>query len=320
MEEQRLCRICQKPIPRNIFRYGRRKLCGSSECQRQNIADLTRQADRQRRAVIREQDQQEGKEMISCAVCGQHFEIIQASHLKLHNLKMADYKRLYPKAPLMSDSLKKTRGKGAVTQSRYLTYEGKAIDEEFQNFFAGVLLGDGSLEKQPSKRNARYAEGGNNSAYLSWKYEFIRQYLPCSFTEKLSSPHTKTGKQYQGWWIKTTVHPDLTEIHKLWYTDRKILPYLYLERYLNEFALALWFCDDGHSSRNGSRSFLYPLAFSLSEVEYLFVILHSKFKLPNKIILNKKNQPLICFNRESTQRLKEIVSQFKLPGMEYKYL
>lgn len=313
-----VCIVCQQVIPVHI-RHHLRKLCDRLECKRIRDRGLCSRSDIQRRRLIRKDEADRGKEMVACAVCGEKFEIIQYSHLKRHGLRMDDYKRIYPERPLMTDYMKSKRGKGSLIQSRYLQYEGKPIDEEFLQFFAGALLGDGSLEKQKNKKNARYAEGSSNQAYLQWKCDFIRQYMHCTFNEKLSAPHVKSGKQYLGWWLRTSVHPDLTELHKLWYRERKVLPYLYLERYLTEFALAVWFCDDGYAAPDGGSAYLYTHCFSLSEVEYLFVILHSKFKLPNKILFNKDKQPFIRFGRDSATRLRKIVAEFTLPGMEYKY-
>jgi hypothetical protein len=48
-------------------------------------------------------------------------------------------------------------------------------------------------------------------------------------------------------------------------------------------------------------------------------MLHGAYGLPNKILFNKKNQPFIRIRSQGVSRLKEIVGQFKIPGMEYKY-
>lgn len=317
---EKLCVSCQKPIPRHISRYGRREVCGNPECTRQKNLALARFHDHKRREKQREEEAKQGKEFISCAVCGAEFELIQHTHLRRHQMTIDDYKLLYPDHPMMSNAMLKKRALGSINQSRYLTYNGKPIDENFHNFMVGVMLGDGSLEKRPKKKNARYAEGGNNQAYLAWKYDFLRQYLPCTFAEKLSAPHVKSGKRYLGWWIKTGVHPDLTEIHKLFYPDgKKVLNPMYLSRYFNELSLAVWVCDDGHVAADGSQSFLYTHSFRKSEVEWLSSLLQIDFKLKNTIIFNQKKQPFIRFPRHSTTRLKEIISQFQIPGMEYKY-
>jgi hypothetical protein len=257
--------------------------------------------------------------MIQCAVCGKFFEVIHNSHLKHHSLTITDYQKLYPHHPLMTDYMKSKRGQGSLSQSRYLQYQGKELDDELFHFFAGSMLGDGSLEKRKDKLNARYAEGGNNQIYMQWKHDFLKQYFSCTFKERLSAPHVKSGKSYLGWWLRTCVHPDLTPLHRLWYKNRKVLPYLFLDKYFNEFSLAVWFCDDGHLPKNGCGAYLYTFSFALDEVEWLAIMLHGAYGLPNKILFNKKNQPFIRIRSQGVSRLKEIIGQFKIPGMEYKY-
>ena len=176
-------------------------------------------------------------------------------------------------------------------------------------------MGDGCLERRSSKRNARYAEGGSNQKYLEWKYKFISQYFSCSFNERISSPHTKTGKRYQGWWLRTKVHPVLTELHSQWYSEAKAIPEKLIKKYLTKFALAVWFCDDGCSS--GSANF-YTMAFSDNEVEFLAALLESRFDLCGSILKNQKNQPFIRLSADSKRKLSKIISKFSIPGMEYK--
>ena len=309
------CLVCGTKVNPDLVHYACHRTCGSSECQaiykRRSIA----KADRRRQRNRIEQLKQQGIDLVTCAVCKQQFEMIGYNHLKTHGLTTEEYKRLYPNLAVINSRMKLQRGKEATKRSRYLSYEGKKPDKELYEFLTGCLLGDGSLEKRPSKRNARYAEGGNNQKYLKWKYKFISQYFPCSFDERISSPHTKTGKRYQGWWLKTTVHPVLTELHWQWYSKVKIIPEKLITNYLTEFALAVWFCDDGCSSRSAS---LYTMSFSDSEVNFLSSLLESRFDLSGSILKNQNNQPFIRFDADSKRKLSKILSKFSIPGMEYK--
>jgi len=108
------CVICGEIIlPHPLYRKGH-KTCRRPECmkayrrQRASVGDISR------RKAQREIDEQNGKQMVTCAVCGERFEIIQYLHLQRHGLTSAQYKNLYPLAPLMTDEMKKRRGKGGV--------------------------------------------------------------------------------------------------------------------------------------------------------------------------------------------------------------
>lgn len=192
---------------------------------------------------------------------------------------------------------------------------GNELDSHLFEFLIGALLGDGSIEKRLNKANARYAEGGSNELYLRWKYEFLQQYFSCSWKERQSLPHPKTGKSYKGWWLRTTVHPLLTKWHLEWYESHKIVPKALVEKYLTEFALAIWFCDDGYSGRFSK---LYTMAFSEEEVKFLANLLRSRFGLSSRVRMNKQKQPFICFPVFESQKIREIIAPFSLPGMAYK--
>lgn len=251
---------------------------------------------------------------MTCEICGECFESIHVTHLKKHKLSIEQYQNLYPSSPILNSRLKASRGKASMSRSIYHIYEGKQPDANLFQFLTGTMLGDGSLEK--SKLNARYAEGGSNEKYLTWKYEFIKQYFFCTFSERLSSPHTASGKRYKGWWLRTSVHPLLTTWHEQWYAERKILPFELIETHLTNFALSIWFFDDGYLGKSGC--YFYTMAFSTQEIDFLLQLLQHKFGLKGKVLFNVNKLPFIRIPKKDTLALLEIVSEFKIPGMEYK--
>lgn len=115
--------------------------------------------------------------------------------------------------------------------------------------------------------------------------------------------------------MRTSVHPQFTEFHEQWYKPKKILPQDFINKYLTEFALTIWFCDDGCSS---SGIFFYTMGFSESEVKFLVSLLKSRFNLSGSILKNQKQQLLIRLHANSKDRLREIIANYAIPGMEYK--
>lgn len=51
------------------------------------------------------QPMDEGSKFVECQVCGKRFVVITRTHLKSHGLTFANYKRLFPNAPLMTAEL-----------------------------------------------------------------------------------------------------------------------------------------------------------------------------------------------------------------------
>lgn len=309
----RSCVICGNPIlPHRNLREAH-KTCGKPEC----IRAWRRRYQRERKRMKRQQKIKQERDAVVCRICGEDFQVIQYTHLRKHGLTIDQYMSQYPDAPMMVKSVLHSRGVGSIIHSRYLTYNGKEPDVKLLEFLTGSLLGDGSLELRPSKTNARYAEGGKNELYLRWKLDLLSEYFPCSFDERLSSPHTKSGKRYHGWWVRTGVHPLLTQWHEQWYMERKVVPQTLVERYLTTFALAVWFCDDGHADRHGA--LIYTYAFSLEEVEFLSNLLKSRFDLGNEVRKNKSDQPFLWFCAKEKRHLQKLIAPISIPGMEYKY-
>lgn len=309
------CAVCGQLVDPRLAHPACSQTCGSEQCKATYYRQCIRVFDQHRQQQRIKEFQQRGFDMVTCAVCNRHFEMIGYNHLKTHGLTVQEYAELYPELPRLNSRMKQQRGRESKKRSRYLHYNGNQIDQKFHEFITGCLLGDGSLERRSKVRNARYVEGGSNPKYLEWKYNFIKQYFPCSFDERLSAPHTKTRKRYQGWWLRTTVHPEITKLHAQWYSSQKVIPQNIIQKYLTDFALTVWFCDDGCSTEG---IFFYTFGFSEAEVRFLSTLLQSRFDLFSSILKNQQNQFMIRLNAESKKRFRKITSKFIIPGMEYK--
>lgn len=310
------CAICGQPITTVYTKGIQPKTCESEACKKAYTLQKARENDVKRRAARRYKQEQRGLELIPCQVCGERFEAIQPAHAKKHGLTLKQYRELYPNAPIMTERMRAKRGKGSTSQAHYLSYKGKKPDRFLFEFLVGAMLGDGSLEKQKNKKNARYAEGGSNKDYIKSKYNFLKQYFHCTFNERLSAPHVKSGKRYQGYWLRTSVHPFLTECHEFWYQDGiKVIPKEFVKKHLSLFALLIWFCDDGCSSKDIN---FYTMAFSDDEVEFLTGLLKSEFHLTAIIRRNKKKQPYLVLDRPSERAFRAMCKCVDIPGMEYK--
>ena len=310
------CLVCGKTVKPGSAHPACRRTCGNAECQAIYQKQCSALIDQSRQRERIKKLQQQGIDLVTCAVCNQQFEMIHHNHLKKHGLTVKEYKKLYPEQPILNSRTKQTRGQGSKVQSHYLAYPGKTIDEKIYEFLTGTLLGDGSIEKGKNKQNARYVEGGKNQKYLEWKYNFLSEYFPCNFQERLSAPHTTTKKQYQGWWLRTKVHPALTDLHSQWYVEqKKIVPKNLVLQYMTEFALIIWFCDDGCSTESIR---FYTLSFTESEVIFLADLLRCRFALDSTILKNKNHQYFIRLTANAKHKIREIVSAHNIPGMEYK--
>lgn len=252
-------------------------------------------------------------EAFPCAMCGALLLSVSPTHLKRHGIAtLSEYVAKYPQAKTATQQTRRKRGKSSRNRSNYLTYVGKEPDEKLAEFLIGTLLGDGNIARTDINCHARYAEGGNNREYMLWKYEFLKQYFHTTFQEKLSSPHTKTGKRYIGWWIRTSVHPYLSQLFMLWYPHgKKIVPIYEVIKHITPFSLSIWYCDDGNK-----RGYLYTLGFTNNEVGALRVILMNKLKLETRVVMIH-NKPALFITAANRQRFGSLMTA--LPGMGYKF-
>lgn len=303
------CLYCGRPRgPKRL------KTCLSEECQYLKRRDASRAHENRQRAALLAA----GVEMFRCAICGEPQQTI-GRHLAVHDLSSAEYKARYPDAPLATAAVRAFRSKGSSSQAqaRRDAYQGRLPDQYLAEFLTGALLGDGSLECR--KKNARYAEGGKNEMYLRWKHSVLQRYFPATFKERLSAPHVRSGKCYRGWWVRTVSHPLLTEAYKDWYSGGvKGVPAGVVEQHLTEFALAVWFCDDGNASKDRGQANLYTMGFQLGDVKFLQELLLLRFGLASNILFNKKRQPFLQFGHAARIGLQEILRRNPLPGMDYK--
>jgi hypothetical protein len=132
------CVICGEVILLHSHYRKEHKICRRYECMKTYRKQHASELDINRRAAQRTVKEQNDVEMVACAVCGERFQIIQHTHLRRHELTLAQYKQEFPFAALMTDKMKKCRGKGSVSKSRYLDYPGKQPDNYLFEFLTGA--------------------------------------------------------------------------------------------------------------------------------------------------------------------------------------
>lgn len=302
------CPVCGDPMP-----TGRHATCGDAACRKTRQQQYIDEYVARRRAARREG----AGPLIRCEVCGQEQEVISYLHLAKHGLTVAEYRALYPEAPMACNAVRTKRGTSMDGRRKYLKYDGREPDRRLLSFLAGAMLGDGSLEA--SNVHARYAEGGANEPYQRFKHALLKDYFPTTFRERLSKTDRRTGKRYRAWWVRTVVHPLLTEWRKAWYAGgKKVLPLKLVEEHLDEFALAIWYFDDGHLGTSCRNACLYTMDLTPDESAALADLLVRRFGIESRVRVNAKGQPYLYLGPAGRQRLLEVVRPHLAPGMAYK--
>lgn len=184
----------------------------------------------------------------------------------------------------------------------------------------GLLLGDGHASNRTGegirfsiKQNIKHKE------YLFSLYEFFLTRGYCSNLEPRQYKRRIKGidKIYYGYEFNTYTFRSFLWLYKSFYKKgKKIIP-LNITNYITPLTLAVWISDDGTWTVNGVR--IATNSFTLMELEYLKILLFTKFNLNctiQKIYLENKYS--IYIKKDSINKLRELVLPHLHKSMYYK--
>lgn len=196
---------------------------------------------------------------------------------------------------------------------------------ELNQFIRGSLLGDGSIAKLgegAKNHKMTFGHGSKQQDYLKWKQDYLRSY---SLAGDIITKVVSINKRYKSgecisFHFKAKSHPIFTQFYNLYYLQgkRKICRKDIVE--MNEFALAIWFMDDGHVWSRKNRTaclVLNTTSFRESDVKYLMQLLYKKWKLNSSYL---KTDNCIRISVESSPVLLELIKPYMVKGLEYKWV
>ena len=207
-------------------------------------------------------------------------------------------------------------------EARRVTYSAKirSLKKELKlNSFQksvviGCILGDGYLEQNWSKTNYRLTiqHSIDQREYLFWKYNIFREWT-------LREPKLILANNSIR--FRTISHPELTELWKKFYKDRKKVISENIADYLDPVALAVWFMDDGNIVIRKNKAVgvhLNTQSFSWEENNILADIFLKKYDIFCSIEKNKKRYRLAIWRNESRNKFISIVKPYIVSSMYYK--
>lgn len=197
--------------------------------------------------------------------------------------------------------------------------------EELEQFIRGSVLGDGSIAKLTKPMvNTRLTFGHSEKQlnYLKWKHLFLEN---LDLAGKISK-NTHISNRYKSgqcisYHFKSKTHPIFKKFRDLYYNESNI-------RYINkedilkmdEFALAIWYMDDGNLWKRKQKSDCITLntqSFAKEDVIFLINLLYDKW---NIISTYNKSEKTIRISSKSSENFLGIIEKYKIPCMEYKWV
>ncbi len=193
-----------------------------------------------------------------------------------------------------------------------------------KEFLIGAILGDGNLRFVNKNREVSFIvdHGVNQKNYVFWKYEIMRNWVLTEPKELTRMYHKDKTRNLKSFRFSTISHPVFTSLYNLFYKNGiKIIPDNIKDVLKSPFSLAVWLMDDGN--KNHQAVFLNTQQFSKNEQEILRECLANNFGLETTInkhwVYKGKQLYRIRVDTKSTRKLYELVKDFLLPSMQYKF-
>ena len=190
-----------------------------------------------------------------------------------------------------------------------------SLTEHQKTIVVGAVLGDAGLYGNWSNTNYRLQvrQCLKQSAYVEWTYQAL-------------APLVLTPPQYyertRSMWFRTISHPELTQLHMVFYRDgKKIIPENISEYIQNPMTIAVWFMDDGNviKHKNVVRGYhLNTQSFTQEENERLATWFESVYRIRCSIEQNHGKPRLAIWQRASREAFATLVEEYLLPSMKYK--
>lgn len=120
--------------------------------------------------------------------------------------------------------------------------------------------------------------------WTNYCYEQLKYHVPLSPPTFRKVTDTRLRKGYsESYIVQSRTDEVITNLYRLWYpNEKKVLPFDFIESYLDNQALAWWYQDDGHLKIvNGvmTKIILSTDGFTVEENNRLAQLLSKKFKL-----------------------------------------
>lgn len=150
---------------------------------------------------------------------------------------------------------------------------------------AGKLLGDGCITKQQGRKpRFQFIHRKEDLEWTQYCYERLRPFIPINppSYKKVVDKRLVVGFS-ESFFVQSKTNDSITYLESIWYHRRtKILPFNFLQKYLDAEALAWWYQDDGHLKLDCGiprKIILSTDSFLYEENILLIKLLENKFKL-----------------------------------------
>lgn len=198
------------------------------------------------------------------------------------------------------------------------------VPEDQMSVLVGNLLSDGSLSKQKARGTSRikviyprfsFSQSLSHFSYFWLVFWSLRHY--CGSMPSLGVRFSSKGTKLFSLKFSTRALPCFSDIYNMFYNNGKKVVPNNIYNLLTPIALAHWIMGDGQSYSYGLQ--LCTDSFTKEEVERLISVLVNRYGLYASLRkMAKEGQYRIYINRNSMNKLNEIVKSYMVDSMLYK--
>ena len=194
------------------------------------------------------------------------------------------------------------------------------MDKELEGFFAGCILGDGSISKRQGRVTPYYRESHSleQLPYLEWKRTFVEEVVPCKTYEIFDK---KLGKNF--YMFESRASKELEAIYQL-----SQAPVFDILNQLTPLGLAVWFMDDGTIYNGKNKNTKAYATFNVTLGTYRFdyeehVIIqkwfNDTFGFDAKIAKKRTDTYNIRFTVKDSPAFLQMTKPYAHPALLYKW-
>jgi hypothetical protein len=221
----------------------------------------------------------------------------------------------------------KCMGDGGIAQANAPQQTHHKIQNPW-SVICGSLLGDASMSWPKNKKREKYGIGPRFSVnHTSKKSGYLRVKQDALGLLGMESSIIDDAKGQQKLFSK--VDSRLSGLYDMLYINgQKTVTREYLDRFIDEEALAYWFMDDGRGNAENVGSIkdhaftIATCSFSMAENEEICNWLADRFGLKARVgrVSNStgKTYPQIELDLDSSRKMATIIDQYVVPCMKYK--
>ena len=195
------------------------------------------------------------------------------------------------------------------------------VAENFLSYICGKLLGDGCITLQPGRKpRFQFIHAASDFEWCNYCYKELSSHIPLNPPKYSRVEDSRISKGFtERYTVQSKTAEIITYLESIWYTNRKkVIPFDYLEKHLDEKALAWWYLDDGHLKTDNEfprKIILSTDNFTQIENQQLIKVLEQKFSL--FFSLDGQNR-LVLYDQLQIYYFSRLVHPFLHPSMDRK--